>query len=72
MTSGDLNIDLNDKIIEVVSNVLIESNRMFFRVIISILLFEFKDVVILTPPPHFVILGILKCEGCWECHPGAE
>ena len=41
MTSGDLNIDLSEKMIEMTSNDLVESFRLlFFRVFLALLVFE--------------------------------
>ena len=50
VTSGDLKLDLSEKMAEILSNVLIESYRSFFPLPPIQLSFEL-GVVILTPPP---------------------
>ena len=63
MTSGNLIMDHNEKMTEMLSNKLNKSNRTLFLHLYIHLRFYLEGTVILTPPP--------PGEGGWERHPGA-
>ena len=65
MTSGDLNIGLSEKMTECSGKYSLRAIESFLRAFLSLLVFELRGVVVLTPPPppH-------QGEGGRDCHPG--
>ena len=61
MTSGDFHTDLSENITAVVSNVIIESNSMFFSRFSIPLNFYLEGVVILTPTLILPTMGKVPC-----------